>query len=450
MERREFIKLCGLAGLGVVSSQLPGTYLDADAAVPPDTLWVFVNAGGGWDFTLVADPHGNTPNNEGWFLNAFAPGEIQEFAGGITTPPDIFTDLNNNQVGTGVQMANGNGISHSVFFNEFAQYMTVIRGIDCETNGHDTGQRNTWSGRLADNTPCLAALIAAALGGAKPLAFITNGGYDSTYNTPVSKTRLGDTNALYPLIYPNELYPNPDDPEGGGNFHTDETFARIMATRQARLQSMINGQNLPRIKQAQNLLFTSREGMGDLKKISDYLPDQLPNGIARQAAIILAAYKAGLTQTATMGNGGYDTHGDNDNGTTQSLAELFAGVQALFQMAALPEIDCADKLMVVMGSDFGRLSEGGYNDANGKDHWSVGGMIMIRQNSDLPGARVIGGTDEYLDYVSVDPNNPTQPGNVAIRNAHLHDWMRDFAGVSDNEVVRLFRLDNEEKINFGA
>lgn len=430
MDRRDFLKLCSVAGLGVASSQLPGTIVDATAAPSFGKFVVFVNAGGGWDHTLVGNPKGNVPTSEGWVVNeGFAPGDIGQ-AGNL-----IYAPIGEN----------------AAFFNDFYQYMTVINGIDCETNGHDTGQLNTWSGRLQQQTPCLAALIAAVHGGVKPLSFITNGGYDSTNGVPVAKTRLGgNPSQLFPLIYPNTINVGNDltDIENRTTFHTPETFQRIMKMRQERLQVMTDTQNLPRLKKSMNLLYTSRLGMAELKKIVDYLPDPIGQGMAAQANVALAAWAAGLCQTATMSTGGFDTHGPNtDDDQANRLTTLFNGVRALLTRAS--ELNMLDQLLVIVGSEFGRTPA--YNDQGGKDHWSVGELIVIDPSGEIaPGNRLIGGTDEFGRYLKIDPASlQLDDGGIGLKNAHVHKWLRKVTQIADSDLVKLFPLRVEEDIDLG-
>jgi hypothetical protein len=428
MDRRDFFKLCSVAGLGVASSQLPGTIVDASAQTAFDKFVVFVNAGGGWDHSLVGDPKGNVVNSQGFAINeGFAPGEIGQ-AGNLVYAP----------VG-----------ANAAFFGDFYQYMTVINGIDCETNGHDTGQLNTWSGRLQQQTPCLAALIAAVHGGVKPLSFITNGGYDSTIGVPVAKTRLGgNPGQLFPLIYPNTIDVGNDltNIDDRATYHTSQTFERIMKLRQERLKVMTDTQNLPRLKQSMNLLYTARVGMADLKKIVDYLPADIGNGMTAQANVALAAYAAGLCQTATMSTGGFDTHGPNTDGNQANrTTTLFNGVRALLTRAG--ELNMLDNLLVVVGSEFGRTPA--YNEQGGKDHWSVGEIIVIDPSGDIaPGNRLIGATDDVGRYRKINPQNLQLADNgIGLKNSHIHKWLRKVTGIADADLVKLFPLRVEEDLN---
>ncbi len=416
MERRDFLKLCSLAGLGVVSLGAPGLIGTARAATPK--LWVFVHAIGGWDPTLVADPKGNVKNSEDAVVNkTYAPGAIGT-AGNIKYAP--------------IQ-------SNKAFFERFSKICTVLNGIDCETNGHDSGVRNTWSGRLNTNTPCFAALLAAAQSSTLPLAFITNGGYDFTDDV-VASTRLGDVNALTGLIFPNRINPGDDKSE---LYYTEPTINRIRAARADRLKSLQATQNLPRLQSSMSLLYTSRLGIDNLKKLAAFLPQNLGNGLARQANIALAAYKAGLTQCVNLAVGGYDTHGNHDAGHEPRIGEIMQGVMALYDRAEA--LGVADDMFVVLGSDFGRTPK--YNAQNGKDHWSVGSVIILSPH--IPGNRVIGATDDTFRYKKIDLSSLTVGSGDVLKNGHIHRWMRKFAGIADHPIVRRYPISVEGELNLG-
>ena len=61
----------------------------------------------------------------------------------------------------------------------------------------------------------------------------------------------------------------------------------------------------------------------------------------------------------------------------------------------------ADRLVVVMGSDFGRTNS--YNAAAGKDHWPYGSYVIMEKNQRWTG-RVVGETDELHFPYRIDPH----------------------------------------------
>jgi hypothetical protein len=442
MDRRNFMKMCSVAGLGVVGASMTDHNLVSAAPVAANKLFLLVNFGGGLDMTVLTDPKGETINSEGYAVNdpltSFGVANIRTVGSNLTYP-DI-----------------PNFPSNRNFFEleGIGNYTTIIRGIDQQTNGHDTGQRNTWSGRLAQNSPAFGALYAAATGAKLPMAFITNGGYDSTFGVPVSKTRLGDAQALYPLIYPNQINPQPNNTDPS-YYHTPETFKRILATRQARLDTMQAKQNLPLLKRAMSLLYTSRLGMEELKQIDDYLQliegqdpsgNGLGQGLARQGKVALAAFKAGLTVSATISTGGFDTHGQSDQNAIPRAAGVMDALVEIWH-TALDLLDMQDELVMVVGSDFSRTPR--YNENAGRDHWAVNSMMIVDPSGQIPGGRVIGATDDTLrpTPLNIDSLTP-DPAGVVVQQGHVHKWLREVSGIEDNDVVKLFPTNVEEFIQF--
>ncbi len=424
MDRRDFIKLCSLAGLGVVSLAAPGTVSRARAA--SNRLWVFVHASGGWDPTLLTDPKGNEMNSEGFVVNnTFAPSEI------LTSGNVSYAPIGQN----------------AAFFGDakYRSIMTVLNGIDCETNGHDTGTRNAWAGRLNNNTPAFGALLAAVTGEGLPMGFLTNGGYDYTDGV-VAPTRLGNGGALESLLHPNRTNPNDENSQ---LFVTEPTLERIRAARSERLDTLRTAQHLPLIENAMSLLYTSRLGMDDLKlmsaeltKVTDAFGD-LGQGMTRQARIAVAAYKAGLTRAVNLTLGGFDTHGNHDNQHETRLGELLTGVMALYDCAEA--LGCANELFTVVGSDFGRTPS--YNDGNGKDHWTVGSMLIL--SPEIPGDRVIGATDDTFRHKKLDLGSLEVGGADALKLGHVHKWLRKFAGIADHPIVRRYPISVKGELDLG-
>jgi len=444
MDRRDFIKLCSLTGLGVASSQLTGSVVNevnAQDADPNAPLFVIVGGSGGPDHMMLSAPVGNITNSGGFVPNAdFAPGDIQTAGKNIIFAPPATIDGNGMPITPATPYT-----GYGQLLVDYADLATVIVGIDGQTNGHDTGRRVSSSGILAQNSPSLAAVYAAAVAKAKPLSFITNGYYDQSQGTEVAKTRLGNgVGNLNRLLYPNKIDAGPS--EDAPRYHTEETFARIMDTRQARLDKMITNQRLPQLKDSMNLLYTARLGMADLRKINDYIPEDIGNGTVGQANMVAAAYKAGLCQAATISRGGFDTHGAGTDDTQRAnMGSLVAGIRQLFVRAE--ELDFADRLVVMLVGDFGRTPK--YNSGNGKDHYPTTQTVVFDGRGRIPGGRMLGATDDTGRYRKVDANSlaPSDSG-VAIHHSHVHAWLRRELGIEDSEVARLNPLRNEEYLDF--
>jgi hypothetical protein len=461
MERRDFMKMCSVAGIGLVGSSLLTDNQAAEAAQPEANAFFTFNQTGGWDTTAWLEPIGNVgatptrdgavqPNSYGDIINDYyAPTDIR-MAGNIPyAPPDFANALTLAGVGipeymtTFGQTLTAQETAIDLLMKVLADRMLILRGIDQQTNGHDTGQRNTMSGRMAEGQPALAALYAAALGKALPLAFITNGGYDETAGV-APKVRLNNTDAFQALIYPNRIDPDSADSQ---LYHTEETMQRISAMRQERLDRMQRAQNLPMIKNRQSLLFLARSGVGNLKLINDYLPATPSNGnLQRQVDIALAAYLAGLSVSVTISRGGFDTHGDN---TTQypNQEDVATGILHLFhramQLEAQTGFQIVDKLFVMVGSDFSRSAL----NPQGKDHWAETSMMFMGPG--IAGNRVIGGSDDGQRYLKVDPaTNQLSDAGAPITQANVHKWMRGKLGIEENEDVRRFPLNPEADFNF--
>jgi hypothetical protein len=396
-----------------------GLASEAKAEPYSGLFFVMVNAGGGWDPTSFCDPKGTLPeevDNPGAnpMNKSYLAADIAE-AGNIRYAP-----------------VGGN----AAFFDKYASKLLVINGLDTSTTGHDSGSRYIWSGKLAEGNPAFAALVASEKGNGLPMAFLSNGGFDLTQGL-VAPTRTGNTRALTSLAFPNRSDPN----NAGAFIHSDDAIAKIEAAAAARLGRRQARATLPRHKAALSTLFTARLGRGDIGRLTDFLPAQLDNSgnpLRRQAQLALAAYQAGLAVSVNLSTGGFDTHGNHDANQIPAITELLEGVD--FLMTAAETAGIADKLVVVMGSDFGRTP--GYNDTNGKDHWSITSMMLM--GAGIRGNRVIGATDERHRALKVNRTTfqPDDSG-IVLKPDFVHAELRRLAGVDQSQLARTFTVGDE-------
>ncbi|WP_373046855.1 DUF1501 domain-containing protein [Vulgatibacter sp.] len=415
MDRRDFLKLASYAGLSLgFPAVLPRS---ASAQAPYDgPLWVMVHAGGGWDPTSLCDPKGMLFADDPEAMNR------SYLAADIGTAGNLrYAPVGGNQL----------------FFEKYASRLLVLNGVDTETNSHDSGTRNVWSGKLAEGHPCFAALVAAAVGPEKPMSFLTSGGYDFTSGL-VAPTRTGNMGALTRIAFPDLM----DPANAESRFHTAATAERIAAAQRARLEALMAKQQLPLVRNEMNMLFNARAGENELRMLTEFLPatlDTSNNPLKRQAQVAIAGYRAGITVAANLTLGGFDTHGNHDAAHIPRLQLLLEGVD--FLMTEAEAAGVGDRVVVVVGSDFGRTP--GYNEGNGKDHWSVTSLMLMGPG--IRGNRVIGSTDERHRPLAVNPETlQTDPDGVRIKPAHVHRALRRLAGIEGADGSYGFPLPGED------
>jgi len=421
MERRDFIKMASLAGLGVVVGGLPlANDAKAEGTAYTGPLWIMIHAGGGWDPTSLCDPKGSQGMADTDPMNHYLATDIGT-AGAFKYAPDPAG-------------------ANQLFFEKYASRLMVINGIDTQTNSHDVGTRITWSGSLIENRPAFAALVAAHHGSTLPMGFISNGGYDVTAGV-VAVTRVGDQNVIQRVAYPNTIDPIYD--QNQTPFHQLDVADKIRAAREKRHEAYLAKQQLPRLQHAMSTLYTARFGQNDLKKLSQYLPppDMLGQGLIRQVNFALAAYQAGICVSANLSIGGFDTHGNNDQQQFDRLADILQAIDYL--MVEAEKRGVGDKVIVMAGSDFGRTP--GYNTDDGKDHWNITSMLLM--GAGIPGGKLVGKTTDRHGPVKLDPATLQESaGGIALKPGHIHRALRKLAGIDQSEVLKGAGLKEEEDL----
>ncbi len=330
----------------------------------------------------------------------------------------------------------GGTYSNRQFFEKFHDRLLVLNGIDMQTNNHDTGTRYTWSGHLEDGYPPLAAVIAAALAPGRPLAFLSNGGYENTFGV-APLTRLNSIDTIARIARPNR----PDPNNAAIQYHTATTMERIQRLQNQRLGAMAAAQTLPTYQLSMRQLLETRGGANLFERMMMFLPtndvlNRASNPILKQGMVALAAYRAGISAAANLSVGGFDTHGNHDANQGTALGRLLSGVDQL--MDYIDSLMLRDQVVVMVGSDFGRTPQ--YNTSNGKDHWSVTSMLMM--GAGVRGGRVVGATDDRfrargLDFASLTPSDSA---TRKLNPKSIHMALRRLAGVETSDVARQFPI----------
>ncbi len=429
MKRRDFMKLAGAAGMMLASPVTARAQEEPQIADLYDGLFfVFVAAGGGWDPTSFCDPKGFISENDDNPMNrGYAAADIGNTGNIRWAPFDVGAP----------------GSGYRQFVETHYEKMLVINGIDTQTNGHDSGARHAAAGKLAEGFPTFGALVASEYGRGLPMSYISNGYYDETAGK-VARTRVSNIGVFERIARPNAI--NVNNPDDG--YHTPETFQRIREAQESRLLALRGINKLPKLERSMATLHLARGGDNVLQRLLDYLPeDQAPNGLQRQAQLAIAAYKAGTSVAVNLSRGGFDTHGNHDQNHLPRLDDVWTGVDYLLQEAERQGV--ADKVVICVGSDFGRTP--GYNENNGKDHWSVTSMILM--GAGIRGNRTIGETTERHSLKTVDPNTLqviNADTGVRIEPGHVHAELRKLAGIDKSRLNAEFQLDIKEHLNLLA
>src|SRR5262249_41257093 len=162
--RRDFLKACAAAGLGLALPFRPTLAKEKPKDEPyGGPYYVVFNASGGWDTTYLMDPKGVNGINR-----LYKQGDVQTRGKHLYAP--------------NAKHAKG-GMTNEDFFAKYGDELLVLNGLDYAVNNHPPGARYVATGTL-DSTayPTFAALVAACQGPSCPLSFLTFGNYSATGN----------------------------------------------------------------------------------------------------------------------------------------------------------------------------------------------------------------------------------------------------------------------------
>ena len=139
----------------------------------------------------------------------------------------------------------------------------------------------------------------------------------------------------------------------------------------------------------------------------------------------MLAFKTGVSVSADRWLGGFDTQARNDSGQSWLLANLTDGVDYLWEHADQHGI--ADRLFVVIGSDFGHTNF--YNADDGKDHWPIGSFVIMERGQKSTD-RVVGDTDGLHLAQRINPRTLERDdaNGTIIYREYVHKALRKHLG----------------------
>ena len=416
MRRRSVIK--GLLGLAAAA---PGFRLPLVHAQDRThgKLFVFVQADGGWDPTSFCDPKANTPGEP--VINHWAEREEIHQAGNLVYAPFA---------------------ANQSFFEKYHRMMLVINGVDAQTNSHTVGIVHNWSGRNSEGYPTLGALLAAHFAPVLPAPYLSFGGFSNTSGI-ARYTRLDD---------PRHLREIADPIADMRDMLTEADWAAMASHRAATVARLSAAPKLLPGEEAHLSFYRSAFATEGLKAYADAIPPEdeleqpeeeqdIHSSLRRQAQLTVLAFKTGVAVSADLYLGGFDTHTDHDPPHEWLLGNLANSVDFLWEYAEQHGV--ADRLVVVIGSDFGRTNF--YNSVNGKDHWPIGSFVVMEKNQPWTG-RAIGETDglHFAEKINPKTLRRDDASGTIIYPKHVHKALRKYFGVSRSVGALQFPFDNIE------
>src|SRR6516164_3995902 len=234
--RRDFLKRCSLAGLGLA---LPVRLPEASAAEAKKDepysgpYYVVFNASGGWDTTYLMDPKGINGINR-----LYKDGDI------LTKGAHKFAPIKKHAKG---------GMCNEDFYEAFGSELVTFNGLDYSVNNHAPGARYMATGKLDSLAyPTFAALVASCQGPHCPLAFLTFGNYSATGNL-VAMSRV-------PYLPSLSRIANADGIDGSARSPYHDSFAldRIEAALQKQNDAGARQARLPRAERGENMLYSAQ------------------------------------------------------------------------------------------------------------------------------------------------------------------------------------------------
>ncbi|MSR52979.1 MAG: DUF1501 domain-containing protein [Gemmataceae bacterium] len=414
--RRDFLKTCAAAGLGLAVPLRPEAAEKKDEPYGGPYYVVF-NASGGWDTTYLMDPKGVNGINR-----LFKEGDI------LTKGAHKYAPLKKHAVG---------GMCNEDFYAEFGDEVLTFNGLDYSVNNHSPGARYMATGKLDSLAyPTFAALVAACRGPECPLAFLTFGNYSATGNL-VAMSRVPYLPSLQRIANADAIEGNERSP-----YHDKFALDRIEEALREGNVANANQPRLPRAERGENMLYAAQINSKALQRVAQYIPKTSPKErMSQQAEIALASFKAGVCVSANLTISQFDSHANNDPDQMKLIPEFLAGIAYTIRRAG--ELKIRDQLVVVIQSEMGRTPN--YNAGNGKDHWSIGSVMFLGRG--IKGNRVIGATDEKQFAISLDPTalKLDKEKGIRVRPEHIHESLREFAGIAEHPLSKKFPLGVPDK-----
>jgi uncharacterized protein (DUF1501 family) len=284
------------------------------------------------------------------------------------------------------------------------------------------------------------------------MAYLNFGGFGATQGIARS-TRVSNTRILRNLVLPNHY----------GNGSTDvylpeDDLQRIMALHASQHDNrMTVGTTLAGNRVNQQSYIDALMKVDDIAVFADFIPSDAELQVSRnitttqdstlhqQIQMALLAFKAGVSVSADLYEGGFDTHANHDTDHPLLLGNATDAVDYLWTYAEA--LGIAERIVLVIGSDFGRTPY--FNASEGKDHWPIGSTLVMEKNAAYAN-RMVGVTDEGHNVLKINPVTLQEDNStgVIIKPAHVHKALRRYLGLETAAIAQQFAFADIETCQF--
>ncbi len=333
------------------------------------------------------------------------------------------------------------------FFEKYYRDILLINGVDAQTNSHTVGVLHNWSGRNSEGFPTLTALFAGVKQTDLPMPYLSFGGFRATGDV-VPVTQLGKLSVLQNLLEPTVAETSKKI------YMPDSDWQRIVAMHTAGVTARSQGAaTLEGARQLEQQYVDSLKRSDSISDFADILPATSELQPARRAVnvnstlhqqlqISLLAFKAGMSLSADVFENGFDTHDAEDTRLTPLLGNVTDAIDYMWTYSA--QLGIADRIVLVMGSDFGRTPF--YNASDGKDHWPICSVMVMQQNASFTN-RVVGLTDSGHNAMKINAKTlKADSTGLILKPAHVHKALRKQLGLDTAAVTQLFPFSTTEDV----
>ena len=299
----------------------------------------------------------------------------------------------------------------------------------------------------------MSALLAAHHAPALPLSYLSFGGVSDT-GSLIAYTRLDRADILHNIATPNIsrwnsfLYLNQTDWEALKTLQVANAAqlakAPRLLPRAARNRRLYSATLLPEAAEGLKAYAALIPPDDELEQ-EEQFGEGLGSELRRQAQLAILAFKSRVAVSADLYLGGFDTHANHDPQQNWLLGNLTDSVDYLWELTEVHGV--ADRLVVVMGSDFGRTNH--YNVDAGKDHWPIGSFIVMEKNHPWTN-RVVGETDALHFAHKIHPTTLQRDdlNGTIIHPKHVHKALRRYLGIENSPGAQRFPFHNTEDFAF--